>query len=194
MSNAGSEIWMITGGGRSGKSAYAEKIAAEFCKEDCPGVLYIATGVATDEEMEERIAHHKRTRPEKWVTWEENQEFSGIGDEFNPDDFQVVMLDCVGNMVMGILYEQINDPDSFSGKDFDEVERIAIEEIGILYEYARRHGMRLIFVTNEIGMGVIPPTKYSRYFRDSLGRINKYIAEISDRAVLMVAGLPLELK
>jgi adenosylcobinamide kinase/adenosylcobinamide-phosphate guanylyltransferase len=92
------------------------------------------------------------------------------------------------------MYEQIEDPDNFDGKTIDVVEQLAFADIDVLCAYAGKHGKRLIFVTNEVGMGIIPFTKYSRYFRDSLGRINKYIAEVSDRAVLMVAGLPVVLK
>jgi len=189
-----SDVWLVTGGGRSGKSEYAENLTKECAAGGSPGVLYIATGVATDAEMEERIAHHREHRPKEWITWEKDRNFGNIESEFDPDDFIAILLDCVGNLLMGAMYELIPDPDSFESETIVKVEQRVIADIDILRGYAKKYGKRLIFVTNEVGMGIIPPTRYSRYFRDSLGRINKYIAGISDKAVLMVAGLPVILK
>jgi adenosylcobinamide kinase/adenosylcobinamide-phosphate guanylyltransferase len=188
-----SDTWLITGGGRSGKSSYAEKLASEKAAEKS-GVLYIATGKATDEEMEERIARHRAARPRDWVTWERCEGFADIGREFAEDAFGTILLDCVANLLMGILFEEIPNADDFSCDEFDRVEQLATKEIEALCAYAKKYGKRLIIVTNEIGMGIIPATRYSRYYRDALGRINQYAAKASDKAVLMVAGLPLELK
>ena len=189
-----SDIWLITGGGRSGKSAYAEKLVVDETGAHDSGVLYIATGIATDEEMEERIAHHRARRPLNWITWERYRSLADIEKEFKNDSFDAILLDCVANLLMGILFEEIPDADSFESKEFEIVEGIVIKEIDTLCKYARDRGKRLVFVTNEIGMGIIPSTRYSRYYRDALGRINKHIAEVSDKAVLMVAGLPVMLK
>ena len=194
MEKKGSDIWLVTGGGRSGKSAYAEGLAAEMAEGQGTGVLYIATGVATDDEMAERIARHQANRPQDWITWERYQGFDDIRREFDPASFGTILLDCAANLLMGILYENIPDADDFTSEQFEQVEQQTINEIDILYEYAREHGKRLIVVTNEIGMGIIPETRYSRYYRDALGRINAHAARAADRAVLMVAGLPLVLK
>jgi adenosylcobinamide kinase/adenosylcobinamide-phosphate guanylyltransferase len=183
-----SDIWLITGGGRSGKSGYAEALASG------KRALYIATGVATDDEMKERIAHHRANRPEEWITWERYRRFTDIEHVFKESDFTSIILDSVGNLLMGILFEEIPDAENFDGEDFEKVEQTSISEIDALCAYAKKTGKRLVFVTNEIGMGIIPETRYSRYYRDALGRINKYIASVSDKAVLMVAGLPVILK
>ena len=194
------DIWLITGGGRSGKSEYAEKLAAEKAAArgegvgGRPGALYIATGVAMDDEMAERIEKHRASRPEGWVTWERCFGFADIEREFDAGEFDAVLLDCVANLLMAVLFEEIPDADNFLSEDFERVERRSILEIDALCDFAKRHDLRLIFVTNEVGMGVIPATRYSRYYRDALGRINKYIAKVSDRAVLMVAGIPMVLK
>jgi adenosylcobinamide kinase/adenosylcobinamide-phosphate guanylyltransferase len=188
-----SDIWLITGGGRSGKSAYAEKLALENPAEK-PGVLYIATGVATDEEMEERIARHQASRPQDWITWERYKGLADAEQEFAEGAFGAILLDCLANLLMGVLFEEIPNADNFVGGDFDRVEKKAVAEIDAICAYAKKYSKRLIMVTNEIGMGIIPGTRYSRYYRDALGRINQHAAEISDKAVLMVVGLPLELK
>jgi len=190
-----SDVWLITGGGRSGKSSYAETLVTSGDRFPKNGnVLFIATGVATDKEMEERIAFHQESRPKNWITWERYRGFAELEKEFKAESFGTILLDCVGNLLMGILFEEIPDPDCFFREEFDRVENLSISEIDTLCVYAAKHDKRLIFVTNEVGLGIIPETRYSRFYRDSLGRINKHIAKISDGAVLMVAGLPMKLK
>ena len=96
-----SDIWLITGGARSGKSEHAQGLV------DSKGnVLYIATGVETDEEMKARIEHHRASRPKEWITWERNHDFTTIERDFNSGDFETVLVDCVGNLLMGVLYEE----------------------------------------------------------------------------------------
>ena len=189
-----SNVWVITGGGRSGKSDYAESLAIGTRLPRNPGVLYIATAVCTDKEMEDRIAHHKEKRPNTWITWERYRDMADIEKEFNKDEFGTIILDCIGNLLMGILFEEISDTDDFEISDFERVEELSTKEIDVLCNYATEHDKRLIFVTNEVGMGIVPETRYSRYYRDSLGRINKHAAKVADRVVFMVAGIPLQLK
>ena len=189
-----SDIWVITGGGRSGKSAYAESLAIENQISESQGVLYIATAVCTDKEMEDRIARHKERRPESWNTWERYRNMADIEKEFSNSEFGTIILDCVGNLLMGVLFDEIPDADDFTIDDFDRVEQLSIIEIDALCRYAKKYDKRLIFVTNEVGMGIIPETRYSRYYRDALGRINKHAAASADSVVLMVAGIPVNLK
>ncbi|MDR3363850.1 MAG: bifunctional adenosylcobinamide kinase/adenosylcobinamide-phosphate guanylyltransferase [Clostridiales Family XIII bacterium] len=247
-----SDIWLITGGGRSGKSAYAEALAAGTSAADdvaekgaaalaagngsaadeaetsmaadaiglgiraanakgsigaagggkagnavacqCAGVLYIATAACVGDEMRERVARHRADRPKDWITWERCRGMADIGTDFDAGAFDTILLDCVGNLLMGILFEEIPDEEDFQSDAFARVEQLSISEIDTLCAYARKHEKRLIFVTNEIGMGIIPATRYSRYYRDALGRINKHAAAAADRAVLMVSGIPMVLK
>jgi adenosylcobinamide kinase/adenosylcobinamide-phosphate guanylyltransferase len=189
-----SNIWFITGGGRSGKSAYAESLLSGLRLPKNSGVLFIATGIAIDEEMKERIMRHQKSRPKNWITWERYSGYADIEKDFKSEAFGTILLDCVSNLLMGILFEEIPDPDDFESGDFDSVERLAIAEVDTLINYAIKYDKRLIFVTNEVGMGIIPETRYARLYRDALGRINKHIAIASDEAVLMVAGLPVKLK
>ncbi|MDR3363846.1 MAG: bifunctional adenosylcobinamide kinase/adenosylcobinamide-phosphate guanylyltransferase [Clostridiales Family XIII bacterium] len=251
-----SDIWLITGGGRSGKSAYAEALATEkgaatdvaetsmaaaigpgiraentkgskAANSEIPmdmigpgiraasakgsigaagggkagsatvchaGVLYIATAACVGDEMRERVARHRADRPKDWITWERCRGLADIGTDFDASAFGTILLDCVGNLLMGILFEEIPDEEDFQSDAFARVEQLSVSEIDTLCAYARKHEKRLIFVTNEIGMGIIPATRYSRYYRDAIGRINKHAAAAADRAVLMVSGIPLVLK
>jgi len=183
------DVILITGGARSGKSIYAEKIAAEK-----GNVLYIATATVCDEEMAERIEYHRNNRPKNWITWERHHELADVETEFDADSFDTIVLDCVGNLLMGILYEEVPDEDKFTTGDFEHVVKRSISEINAICSYAGKHNKRMIFVTNEIGMGIVPETRYARYFRDALGHINKHVARLSDNVVLMVAGVPMTIK
>jgi len=183
------EVILITGGARSGKSVYAERIAA-----DEGNVLYIATATVCDEEMAERVKYHQSNRPENWITWERHHELVDIESEFDADSFSVIMLDCVGNLLMGILYEEVPDEDDFTTEDFECVVQKTMAEINAVCSFAGQQNKRVIFVTNEIGMGIVPETRYARYFRDALGHINKHVARLSDKVVLMVAGIPITIK
>ena len=196
-----SDIWLITGGCRSGKSMYAENLAkeksaaeADKCAEGRPGVLYIATGTVTDEEMAGRIKMHRSRRPEGWETREQYKGFKTIGKEFDAAAFGTILLDCIGNMLMGILYEECPDADACETPQYEKAEKEAIAEIDTLCAYAAGQDTRLIFVTNEIGMGLVPETRYAREFRDSLGRINIHAGQAADKVVLMAAGFPVTLK
>jgi len=183
------EVMLITGGARAGKSVHAERVAGEK-----GNVLYIATATACDEEMEERIAFHRSRRPENWITWERHYGLADIESEFDVDSFGAIILDCVGNLLMGILYEEVPDEDEFTIQNFESVVSTTISEIDVLCSYAVKQGKLLIFVTNEIGMGIVPDTRYARYFRDALGHINKHLARLADNVIFMVSGLPIILK
>jgi len=185
-----SEVLLITGGARSGKSLYAEKLAAA----EGGDVLYIATATACDEEMEERIAFHRKNRPDNWTTWERYYGLAGIENEFDMNAYNTIILDCVGNLLMGILYEEVPDEDKFTIENFVHVVKASLAEINALCSYATKNDKTLVIVTNEIGMGIVPDTRYARYFRDALGHINKHIARLSDKVVLMVAGIPITIK
>ena len=189
-----SSISLITGGGRSGKSSFAEKLAAEASAKRQTGVLYVATGLAIDEEMTDRIARHRAARPKDWITWERYRGFADIERELKNGGFGVILLDCIAGLLMGILFEESPNADDCTIEQFERVEALSIAEIDEICSYAKRQDNDLILVTNEIGMGVIPETRYSRLYRDALGRINIHSAKVADKVVLMVAGLPVMLK
>ena len=188
------DSWLITGGGRSGKSSFAEKLAMEKSERGRSGVLYIATGVATDDEMAERIARHQAKRPANWITWERYRGLADIENSFNNDEFGAILLDCMAGLLMGILFEEAPDADNCTSGQFERVESLSISELDALFSYSKAHGKNLILVTNEVGMGIIPGTRYSRYYRDALGRINMHAVRNAENVVMMVAGIPLTLK
>jgi adenosylcobinamide kinase/adenosylcobinamide-phosphate guanylyltransferase len=95
---------------------------------------------------------------------------------------------------MGVLFDEIPDADNCPLEEFDRVEAIVINEIKTLAAFARAHGKRLILVTNEIGLGLVPAYRLGRYYRDILGRANRCAAELADNVVFLVSGIPMRLK
>lgn len=191
-----SEIVLVTGGARSGKSQYAETLASENRGNES-NVLYIATAQVTDEEMADRICKHREQRPANWITWERHRNFAEISlteNTFSNDDYGTILLDDLGNLLMGVLYDEIPDADTCALAEFDRVEEIALKEIQTIIDFARAQDKTLILVTNEIGLGLVPAYRLSRYYRDILGRANRLAAELADKVVFLVSGIPLNLK
>jgi adenosylcobinamide kinase/adenosylcobinamide-phosphate guanylyltransferase len=176
-------VILILGGARSGKSEYAQRLAGEMGRP----VLYVATATAGDEEMAERIARHRAARPAHWRTLEVP---TGVGPALEAAiaDAGVVLMDCLTLLVSNLLMEL--------GETVDE-ERLAaraIAELQGVLDVCRARGAALIVVSNEAGMGLVPPYPMGRVYRDALGRTNQWLAARADRVILMVAGIPLELK
>ncbi|RME74975.1 MAG: bifunctional adenosylcobinamide kinase/adenosylcobinamide-phosphate guanylyltransferase [Chloroflexi bacterium] len=178
-----SKLILILGGARSGKSDYAEKLAAELGGS---GVLYAATAEIKDEEMARRIEAHRRARPAHWRTVEAPRRvaaaLSAVGD-LPP----VVLLDCLTLLVSNIIL-------ALEGEPQETVEAAVSAEIDELVALARDRQVTLIVVSNEVGLGLVPPYPLGRLYRDVLGRANQKLAAQADRVVFMVAGLPLVVK
>jgi len=178
---------LITGGARSGKSHFAQELAAGSGKP----VLFVATAEAGDEEMRQRIEEHQRTRPTAWSTLEVT---THIGDEIlkKVGGAKVVIVDCVTLLVNNIFNQNTDQ----TGEHFDAslIEKEVTREIGELIECIDRLDASFIMVTNEVGMGLVPANKTSRLYRDLLGRANRLLAERADEVYLVVAGLPVLIK
>jgi len=174
---------LLLGGARSGKSKKATEIAEEYDE-----VVYLATGVPTDEEMENRIARHKEDRPPDWRTVEEPVEVGNVLSELESDSFSgAVILDCLGFWLSNTMREV--EPDNTA--ELEDFVRLKVtEELG----RASEAGFELIVVSNEVGMGVIPESPAGRRFRDALGRANQVVGSMATRVYLMVAGFQLQLK
>lgn len=165
---------LVLGGARSGKSAFAERIAVGSGL----GPVYCATAEAGDAEMRERIARHRSDRAaDGWTTVEEPLDLSAvIGREAGPG--RALLIDCLTLWLSNIMLR---------GDD------IAARQAGLLAALSAAAGP-VILVSNEIGLGLVPETALGRRFRDAQGRLNQAVAAVVPRVVFVAAGLPLALK
>ena len=178
---------LITGGARSGKSHFAQELALKSGK----AVLFVATAVAGDEEMRQRIEEHQRARPAAWSTLEVT---AHVGNSIREQlgRAQVVIVDCVTLLISNILGQYTGQADE--PVDAALVEKAAIGEIGELIECLNHLEASFIIVTNEVGTGLVPANGVGRWYRDMLGKANQLLAEQCDEVYLMVAGLPVLIK
>lgn len=171
-------VTLVLGGARSGKSTYAEKLATGTLSGSVPRpAIYIATAQAGDAEMASRIDVHRARRGDNWITVEEPlnlvEALRRVETHKRP-----VLIDCLTLWLSNLM---LADADV----------GVATEElIRVLDDY----GSPVVFVSNEVGLGIVPETSLGRAFRDLQGRLNMRIAERADRVVSMTAGLPLILK
>lgn len=178
------ELILILGGARSGKSSYAEKLAWELGGAD---VLYIATAQAFDDEMRARIAAHQAGRPAGWRTLEAPSLASAaLAEAAGPA--RVVLLDCMTLLASNAILALGDEPPA------RDAESAVDGEVSALLAAQRGGAATWIIVSNEVGLGLVPPYPLGRAYRDALGRANQRLAAAADRVLLMVAGLPLHLK
>lgn len=180
---------LVTGGARSGKSSYAEETVRGFGDN----ILYIATAIGMDDEMNERIRRHRLQRPLNWETLEAFRDFDKtltsmlIGRN-------AVLLDCVTVMVSNIMLQKAMDWEELSIDDINEVEQEVTEQVGTLLSIIKKADIPFILVTNELGMGVVPPYALGRAVRDIAGRVNQQLARAADEVYLCVSGIPVKIK
>ena len=177
------KLTLILGGARSGKSTYAEKIAADNGGDS---VLYVATAQAFDEEMQVRIEKHRAERPTSWRTVESP---TGAGDAIlaAAGDEQVILVDCLTVLVSNMLLK-FEDPFA------DAVTASVQDEVDKLLNCAEKLEANIIIVSNEVGLGLVPPYPLGRAYRDLLGKANQRLAARADKVLFMVAGLPMVVK
>ena len=173
------ELILILGGARSGKSAVAEKLARQGER-----TLFVATAEALDDDMKRRIIAHRERRPAAWDTLEEPLD-PASAVPLALDGHDTLLLDCLTVWVSNLLLGMENDAGA-------ENEILARVEVFLdLYEKTEA---RWILVSNEVGLGVVPPSALGRVYRDALGRVNQLVAARADKVYTMTAGLALELK
>lgn len=174
-----SKITLVLGGARSGKSAFAENLAQQRGGD---GVLFIATAQALDEEMYARIAQHRAQRPHTWHTLEAPRK---LPEAISQTDWmpRLILLDCLTLWVTNELLA-----------DETDLDKGLFCQLDLLTDWVRFQGIELVVISNEVGWGIVPDNALSRRFRDTLGRVNAYVADKADQVYLMVAGLPLEIK
>ncbi|MDH3329821.1 MAG: bifunctional adenosylcobinamide kinase/adenosylcobinamide-phosphate guanylyltransferase [Desulfobulbaceae bacterium] len=175
-------ITLITGGSRSGKSSFAQRLA-----EEQPGSrLFLATCPVTDKEMEIRILRHIQDRQKG--NWDTIEEPVRIAEQLaQAGRYDTVLIDCLTLWINNLLYEA-------SGKNsaLDE-ERITLETKRLV-EKAGEHPGEVILVTNEVGLGIVPENKTARLYRDLVGRCNQCVGGAAERVYLVTCGIPLQIK
>lgn len=181
-------ITFITGGARSGKSTYAEKIAKESNKK----IAYIATSIPFDDGMKSRIKKHKEQRPKEWATIEKYSNFNEVIDLEDYQEADMLLVDCVTVMINNLMFYSGLDFDTCEVEEVDKLEKSIIEEVKKLVNLSAEKDM--IIVTNEVGLGLVPAYKMGSYYRDIVGRINQYIASRADEVYLVVSGLQVKIK
>lgn len=168
-----SKITLITGGQRSGKSAYAQRLTLSLS----PNPVYLATSRVWDDEHRARIERHKADRGKEWTNIEEEKELSK--HDLNG---RVVLIDCVTLWATNYFFDIQSDVDEALKELIEEFERLTAQDA------------QFIFVTNEVGMGGVSQNDTQRKFTDLQGWLNQYIASKSDEVFLMVSGIPLKVK
>ena len=174
-------LTLILGGARSGKSSFAEQIGREAGKS----VLFIATASASDDEMAERIRKHQASRPSGWQTLELPLD---LGRHLAAPIADVVIVDCITLLVTNVL---LSMPENAPG---EEVLQKVQTEIDELIEAQARIGGQWLLVSNEVGLGLVPPYPLGRVYRDMLGWANQRLARAAERVIFMVAGIPMVIK
>ena len=175
----GVRLTLVLGGVRAGKSSYAQRLAA-----GAERVLFVATAEAGDPEMADRIKSHREDRPAGWDTLEEPVDLAAALPSLL-HRYDTVLLDCLTLWVSNLL---LRGPEPQSTREgIPSATRTLLD----LY---RNGGASWIIVSNEVGLGVVPPTELGRVFADELGRTNQLVAAEADDVYFMAAGLPLRMK
>ena len=163
---------LLLGGARSGKSAAAVRLAVD---SGAP-VTFIATALAGDGEMADRIRRHRESRPASWKTVEAPVDLLGAIRSAGPGDF--LIIDCLTLWVSNLLGQ------GAQAAEIDAATDAIVEEL---------RGRASVVVTNEVGLGIVPVNDLARSFRDVLGSVNARVAASADRALFMIAGRALDL-
>ncbi|HKX29620.1 MAG TPA: bifunctional adenosylcobinamide kinase/adenosylcobinamide-phosphate guanylyltransferase [Blastocatellia bacterium] len=177
-------LTLILGGARSGKSRYAQSL----CQGSAP-VIYLATAsvgeTASDHEMRERIARHRADRPAHWQTLEEPLDLPRAVREAPVE--AALLIDCVTLWLSNLMWE-------FRAETVAGQESRILARVDDLIDAAGGRAGEILAVSNEVGSGLVPEHPVGRGFRDLQGFANQRLAQAADRVILIVAGLPLNLK
>jgi adenosylcobinamide kinase/adenosylcobinamide-phosphate guanylyltransferase len=163
---------LVLGGARSGKSRYAETLL----RSQSPPWIYVATAEPLDAEMQARIAEHRRRRDDRWQTIEAPRDLAGALRGVPPE--ASVLIDCLTLWLANLVI----------GESDLETETQRLQEA-----LAQMRGA-VVAVANEVGCGIVPENALARRFRDAAGQLNQRLAAVAERVVLVVAGLPMDLK
>jgi len=166
-------IALITGGQRSGKSSFAQKLAEDL--SDSP--IYLATSRKWDKDFENRIKRHQADRGEQWQTTEEEKEIGKLNLAG-----KTVVLDCITLWLTNIFHDNNYEIES------------SLQYAKLQWQQFINQDFTLLVVSNELGMGVHPENEAARKFADLQGWMNQHIAKSADEVYLMVSGIPMKVK
>ena len=168
-------LQLILGGARSGKSRLAEQVAS---KQGLP-VVYIATAQVLDTEMQERIQHHRQMRPAHWHLIEEPLYLAETLAKIDKEN-QLILVDCLTLWMSNLLLQQ--------------EAALQLQECQKLLDILPQLQSKVILVSNETGLGVVPMGQISRQFVDETGRLHQQLGQIAQKVMFCIAGFPLILK
>ena len=177
------KIILVTGGVRSGKSQFAEKLALKLGKNRA---AYIATAQIFDEEMSHRVKIHKERRGKNWLTFESPCD-ADKSILLAAENFDVILFDCVTMYLSNFLCSANLDDEE---KIFADFKKLIENLIGA----AKNSDATVIFVSNEVGAGVVPENKLARKFRDLAGSANQMLAAEAEKVFLTIAGVAVDIK
>lgn len=170
------KLIFITGGARSGKSRFAVNLAKQLASK----VTFVATAIPKDEEMRERIRRHQKDRPGHWRLVEEEKNLSFVLSQLDAS-CELVVIDCLSFLISNLLLDNTEEDTIIK-----QVREIADEVIHLRPTF--------IVVSNEVGYGVVPPTRLGRSFRDICGQANQIMAEQAQEVYFMISGIPMRIK
>ncbi len=179
------KIILITGGARSGKSQYAESLYI-----DRHDVTYIATSIAADPEMAERVRLHQLSRPVTWKTFEAASHL----DAAVSAETRYYLLDCLSVFTSNIMFEMTKTYDTIPVDVQQQIEEKVMTEITLLMQKIQDIDGTLVIVTNEVGLSIVPEHHIARVYRDILGKVNQRTAALCHEVYLVVCGIPLQLR
>lgn len=197
------QLTVVTGGARSGKSRYAE---SQLIEKEL--VYYIATGISdpNDQEMQDRIHHHRLQRPSQWQTHEGYLNLPTFFKEHQKETCSY-LFDCATLFTTNYFFYLLGKTFDLSPTEYDEfIEKMSMTDVNklekeimvewkkIIAELKNSRAENCFIVTNEIGLGLVPMNKFGRLFRDILGRVNQYLAKEADAVYFVISGLPQKIK
>lgn len=172
-------VTLVLGGARSGKSRYAEQLAIA---SGLP-VTYIATALVFDDEFGQRVAHHRSRRPKDWRTVEQAHNLAKALQN-HAKAGECVIVDCLTLWLAQFICPDCAQPETLDWQSEREA----------LLQVLPKLAGKVILVSNEVGMGIVPLGAINRQFQDEQGRLNQAVAQIADEVVFVAAGLPFKLK
>jgi len=178
-----SQITLLLGGARSGKSSYAQSLAEATGKS----VTFIATAQALDEEMSLRIHKHRAERPAGWKTLEIPLDIASHAQQIKSD---LVILDCITLLASNLLMQFVKDDLVDESRYTPALQK----EVNGLITMIRKQEQEWIIISNEIGLGLVPAYQMGRVYRDGLGWANQRLAREAEKVIFIVAGIPTVIK